>query len=350
MVLGRVVNEGKFYLAPVEDRHAPSVAPVFEYARLHGAWCEQPGGNDADPSSLVRDAGLNWHVTRRPVYTSTADTLTGLGDVLAHGYKALVREDTGVVLGVVTSDYAPIQNQAAAGTVTLLAQRAARTWGLQGDHGPRLTAAAPYGRDRSRGVYVVDLGIAGGGRFLIARNGHGDGSAFAIDYVEIDDAGTVIPIDAPGAGSVKIREGHLGRIKDRLTRRSSSTFAEQWGEHLVNLLVDWAYTEDWPVNRRTHEALVAHLWPGNATTDPRPYGTAVHPREHLLGALEGAGTLGLVYRTICHYVDHDSEARERGDATKDRLERLAAGAGTRLKERALAWLTSHVAPEPDDMP
>ncbi|MGB7448010.1 MAG: hypothetical protein WA892_02665 [Ornithinimicrobium sp.] len=344
------MNEGNFYLVPVEDRQAPSVPPIFEYARLHGAWEEHPGGSDADPSALVQDAGLNWHVTRHPVYTSSSDTLTGLGDVLAQGYKALVREDTGTVLGVVTSDYAPIQNQAAARTVTLLAQRAARSWGLEGDHEPRLAAAAPYGRDRSRGVYVVDLGLSGGRSFLIARNGHGDGSAFAIDYVEIDDAGTVVPIDAPGAGSVKIREGHLGRIRDRLARRSSSVFAEGWGERLVNVLVDWAYTEDWPASRRTHEALVAHLWPGDQSTNPRPYGAAVHPREHLLVALEGAGTLGLAYRTICHYIDHDSEARERGDATKDRLERLAAGAGTRIKERALAWLTSQVAPEPDDMP
>lgn len=350
MALERVVNEGQFYLVPVEDRHGPSVAPVFEYARLHGAWREQPGGSDADPSALVRDAGLDWNVTRRPVYTSTADTLTGLGDVLARGYKALVREDTGAVLGVVTSDYSPIQNHAAASTVTLLAQRAARTWGLQGDYEPRLTAAAPYGRDRSRGLYVVDLGLKGGGSFLIARNGHGDGSAFAIDYVQIHETGTVIPIDFPGPGSVKIREGHLGRIEDRLARRSSGAFAERWGDNLLNMLVDWAYTQDWPVDRRTHEALVSHLWPGDQTTNPRPYGTAVHPREHLLGALEDAGTLGLVYWTICYYIDHDSEARERGDSTKDRMDRLAAGAGTRLKERALAWLTTHVAPEPDDRP
>lgn len=48
------------------------------------------------------------------------------------------------------------------------------------------------------------------------------------------------------------------------------------------------------------------------------------------------------YRRLCSYVDHQSEARERGDLTEDRDEWLALGAGWHFKQRIWRWITDKV--------
>ena len=66
--------------------------------------------------------------------------------------------------------------------------------------------------------------------------------------------------------------------------------------------------------------------------------TLHHPRSHLTEKLAGCTDAATAYSTICRYMDNDSEAREQGDFTKDRDERLALGAGLGHKQRAWTWI------------
>ncbi len=68
----------------------------------------------------------------------------------------------------------------------------------------------------------------------------------------------------------------------------------------------------------------------------------LHPGEYLMdGSLANASNAWEVYVAICAYIDQRSEARERGDATRDRARRLAYGAGNRLKRASWTWLLHH---------
>ena len=66
-----------------------------------------------------------------------------------------------------------------------------------------------------------------------------------------------------------------------------------------------------------------------------------HPGLHLTSVLADCVDPAEVFRLICAYLDNASEACERGDFTKDRDERLALGAGLRLKQQAWRWMVAH---------
>lgn len=96
--------------------------------------------------------------------------------------------------------------------------------------------------------------------------------------------------------------------------------------------------------RRSRDA----LWPQEERAAWGPEGRLVHPREYLLdGRLAGKESCWDVYTQLCAYLDHHSDARERGDATKSRVERLVRGAGEALKARAVELILAHSLEDPD---
>lgn len=340
---GSWLNDGRFYLLPRDKWCDSTIPPVLAYAQRHGYWHVETGGPVPGPAEILNRAGLDWRVLRTPVYATLPGNLPGLGGIPATFYRALVREDTEQVLAVVGRDYSPIQNSTAATAVVDLAQGAWLTWRSEEPQAerPRLVAAAPYGRERAQALYVLDLGIThrrDTTLYLLAHNGHGHGGAMTVNLIATDDVGTVMPLDFPGIAFVERHERHVGNPTDRLTTYGSPAVAGLFADRLRDVLKYWSAVSQRPVTDADKTALVEQLWPGDEKAHPRPGGTAQHPRNHLLNVLSQADTLGAAYGTVCRYLDRVSEAREKGDATKDRWERLAAGAGHRHKERALSWL------------
>lgn len=336
------MHDGRFYLLPRENWCDSTIPPVLAYAERHGYRHTKRDGPVPEPAEILKRAGLDWRVLRTPVYATLPGNLRGLGGIHAAAYQALVREDTEQVLSVVGRDYAPIQNSTAATAVVELAQKAWVTWRTREPQAeqPRLVAAASYGRARAQCLYVFDLGMSQGrdSLHLLARNGHGHGGAMTVNLIATDDVGTVMPLDFPGTAFVERHERHAGNPTDRLTTYGSPAVAGLFAVHLRDVLGYWGEISQRSLTDADKTALVELLWPGDEKVHPRPKGTAQHPRNHLLNALAYADTLGAAYRSVCRYLDRVSEAREKGDATKDRWERLAAGAGNRHKERALSWL------------
>jgi phage/plasmid-like protein (TIGR03299 family) len=155
------------------------------------------------PSSLeeaIALAGLDWQVDQHPVLHETAD-----GPVLIDDVRANVRRDTGAVLGVVSDDYAVVQNEAALGFLT----------GLIGSELHFETAGSLWG---GRAVWALaelpdNMEIGGDAvrRFVLVTTRH-DGTAAVrarVTPMRVVCQNTLTAALA-GAGSDTYRVRHLG--------------------------------------------------------------------------------------------------------------------------------------------
>jgi hypothetical protein len=137
---------------------------------------------------------------------------------------------------------------------------------------------------------------------------------------------------------------HVGRMADRLQLLREGPMIERFLEDFATPR-ERLGEEKWSPDRT--QGLLHELWGGRPNGDPRTSdGRALeaddqvirHPASHLGPDLDQCTTAFEVFRRICSFLDNESEACERGDFTKDRDERLAVGAGTKLKHRAWRWL------------
>lgn len=58
----------------------------------------------------LRESGLDWQVSQRPIYTKVGDEETGFSDILLPQYVANIRDTDNKLLGVVGKDYKVVQN------------------------------------------------------------------------------------------------------------------------------------------------------------------------------------------------------------------------------------------------
>lgn len=140
---GSWLNDGRFYLLPRDKWCESTIPPVLAYAQRHGYWHVETDSPVSGPAELLERAGLDWRVLRTPVYATLPGHLPGLGGIPATAHRALVREDTELVLAVVGRDYSPIQNRTAATAVVDLAPGGWLSWRSEEPQAqrPRLVAA-----------------------------------------------------------------------------------------------------------------------------------------------------------------------------------------------------------------
>lgn len=252
------------------------------------------------------------------------------------GYRALVRPDIGEVMSVVTTAYKEAGNRLVAKTAVGLAR--------QCDRGAALVGAAGFGRTNERTLLVVRVRTSVRRvLLLLVHNSHGGEGAVRFRLVEVDRPdGTVLAPDVPHAA---LSVPHVGAVEKRL---KDLHLRDQVDRYLAETEPEWDRLSDRHWSPRHTKALVRELW-----GDPKPPvvidGRTLepsaswprHPRDHLERSLDDVDDAESAYRRVCRYLDHESEARERGDLTKDRDERLALGAGMRLKERAWTWVVEN---------
>lgn len=129
-------------------------------------------------------------------------------------------------------------------------------------------------------------------------------------------------------------------MRERLNLASTrhDTFIENY---LTETQAQWDQLADTLWTPRHTAALISHLWGPTPDLTPRtapngnqvpvPEGWHRHPGHRLPAQMREVTDAALAYKTICYYLDNESEACERGDFTKDRDERLALGAGNKYK-------------------
>ncbi|MGN7701906.1 hypothetical protein [Cellulosimicrobium sp. 22601] len=312
----------------------PYPEPAFvRFARRLGAAAADPAHDRLDPDRTLRDARLDWLVHRGVVHASAPR-----GSVAAERYQALIRPDTHQLMSVVTRAYTPAEDADVLHAAVALAVRI-DPWGSG------LAGAVGFGQQSERTLCAVrvttvnDLTL-----YLLASNSHGGEGAVLFRLVDVGpEDGTVFVVDSHPATSTVTHSGNVRQKLDRLSCHSS--FVE---DYLKSVPDQWSALEEALWTPRHTVALTKHLWGAKpdlhpTTSDGRPldppHDAHRHPAYHL--RLDRCSDAASAYQRVCQFLDHESEACERGDFTKDRDERLAVGAGNRIKRKAWSWIVEN---------
>jgi len=252
------------------------------------------------------------------------------------GYRALVRPDIREVMSVVTTAYQEADNVLVAETAVGLAR--------QFDPRAELVGAAGFGRTNERTLFVVRVKASvRRALLLLVHNSHRGEGAVRFRLVELDlPDGSVLAPDVPHAA---LSVSHVGAVEKRL---KDLHLHDQVATYLAETERAWGRLGHRFWSPRHTKALVRELW-GHPKPPVAIDGRALepstswprHPKDHLTRSLDDVDDAASAYRRVCRYLDHESEARERGDLTKDRDERLALGTGMRLKERVWDWVVEN---------
>jgi hypothetical protein len=335
----RDARAGRFYLNRLDHLpDYPSETPPFiRFARKLGGGLDLWAGEGATAESLLSTLGLHWSVHVREVLVPSGRGPHGMEQ--ARGYRALVRPDNEQIMSIVTIAYSFAENDWVALATEQLASRL-------GEKEP-LTAAVSFGRNGERTLFAARVtGNEDEALCLLAHNTHGGEGAVRFQLVQADRrTRSVYVLDSAHA---TMTVPHLGDVQDRLIRASDpdrdETFIERY---LVESKPLWDRLRDKLWTPRHSTALIEELWRKTPPlTKTAPNGNEVstgeesshYPGQHLLHRMRDCTDAANAYRTICYYLDNESEACERGDFTKDRDERLALGAANKFKLDAWRWI------------
>lgn len=315
----------------------PDQTPAFlRFATKHGMGLSLWKGEGASARDLVGGAGLHWPVMRREMVVPASPGLTP--DIQVKHYYALVRPDTEQVMSVVTSAYAPAENQWVAEAVENYASRIH-------PQSPMI-AAVGFGRTGDRTLFAARVtGDDHDAICLLAYNSHGGEGAIRFQLVEVDrERQITCVLDTRHASRTF---AHLGDLQNTL-RKGSSTGKSFLAKYLEETTPLWERLENTLWTRRHTSALIKELWGdtpspkvGNGLIEAFDDVKARHPGHHLPDLMESITDAASAYRAICDWIDNRSEACERGDFTKDRTERLALGAGNKYKRDAWRWIRDY---------
>jgi hypothetical protein len=333
----RDTKGGEFLVASEDDRGSGprGVPPFLRFCREWGAVGDLVSEPRCDPRQLLGAAALDWRVDHRPVLTRL-----GLEVSPVSGYEALVRPDREQVMAIVSSAYRVAENVEFAQAVLGLAARH--------DPGAALVGAASFGRHGERTLFACRVTQLSRHEVLVllAHNRHGGEGAARVQLVIADLAAEGVL--TPPATRASYEIPHVGRMRDRLESLHDSSMIDDF---LREISEPRTLLEKAGWSRSRTQRLLHELW-GDPSDDesrsrdgtPRELSDRArrHPAGHLSPDLDGCSTAFDAFRRVCSFLDNESEACERGDFTKDRDERLALGAGTKLKQKAWLWLVGAV--------
>jgi hypothetical protein len=343
----RDTRSGDFHLDK-DPQPAGNALPLLRFASGHGFALDPWEGSNVSVERVLHEADLAWEVDPRPVLVPYSD-----GTALpVRGYRSLVRPrprheviknpamgevDSLQVMSVVTSAYAVAENHWVAEACLALAR--------QFDREASVVAATGFGRTNERTLFAVRLCVSRDDVvLLLAYNQHGGDGAVRFQVVRADRQMNCILVPDADHGAVSVP--HVGDVRERLDRLRFRDLMEKYDAEVTPL---WRDLPDRLWTPRHTAALIKELWGDEPSTDRlTPDGRPLlsdhdlrHPKAHLTRSMHGCTDALTAYRLTCQYLDHRSEACEKGDFTKDRDERLALGAGTKHKQRAWRWIVTN---------
>lgn len=282
-------------------------------------------------------AGLNWPVDRREVLVPSG---RHLGETInATGSRALVRPDTEEIMSVVTNAYSVAENHWIADAMETLVNPLGTS--------PPMLAAVNFGRTNERSMFAARVrGDDNNALCLLAYNQHGGEGAVRFQLVEADRR--TCAVYAPDSMHANWLISHTGNMKKALTSFARYSGKSMIDGYLAETQPIWTRLANTPWDPDATDALIKELWgstPALTTTSPngteRSNGEEVHRHPGHCPMLPDADDAANAYRWICEWLDNHSEACEPRDFTKSRDERLALGAGTKMKHKAWRWIVSN---------
>ncbi|WP_170165773.1 DUF932 domain-containing protein [Terracoccus luteus] len=253
-----------------------------------------------------------------------------------NGYNALVRPDSDQVMSIVTTAYVPADNDEVADAAVSMAHRI--------DPQARLVAAASFGRTNERTLFVIRVTRDENEALcLLAYNSHGGEGAVRFQVVEASRSMCTIFVTSSTNSASAVP--HVGKVRESLKRAGKhSSLLERYLSEVPPL---WGRLADTLWSPRHTRALIQELWGETPTLRPKtsegrdlePNESVFrHPGNVLPSRMDRCDDAANAFRLLCDFIDNESDACERGDFTKDRDERLALGAGNKLKQRAWRWI------------
>ena len=280
----------------------------------------------ATTREAMRDAGLDWEVTKGNLFSAHDDEIVGLD-----GWQTVQRADTGKVLGIVKGRYEPIQNRRLAEFNDVL---------VDASQGERAAVGSAFD---DRRVYCVtqlddiDSSDGGLGVFLVTTNSHDGGTSLSSSVVNVRWActnGLVALSDK--AHTVKIR--HTIKAEERLVEAQrilagvsdylvdTTRIMEQLlaTPVSVNMAGDWIRNDLAPVPDTDHKTAIRN---------------AERKQDELLATLRWGDNLEGIRDTGWGFLNAVAEWNEwTGSGVRRRtrtpMERLIAGSGQDIVHQA----------------
>jgi phage/plasmid-like protein (TIGR03299 family) len=320
---------------------------AFASARIsawHGLGTVTEGAMTAEEAMRIASLA-DWNVRKLPLTATelTADGATSL-EVPQHFATARTHPKTGrtETLGVVGSDYHPVQNEQHAEFLNLLADESGAHFETAGSlkNGRQvfLTMRLPQSLTIG-GNDQVDLYIA-------AINSHDGGSAFrtVVTPVRVVCANTARAAINNARSSFVVR--HTAGAKARIAQaRSALGLTVRYAEEFEKAAQRMIQAE---MTLSELKSVVDELWPVQDNDSPRAktnqrerWGQISNLFEHAETQAGIRGTRWAGYNALTEYANHVAPARGKTEADKmqARAERVISGAATPLMERAFALTT-----------
>lgn len=287
----------------------------------------------ATSAQALEAAGLNWTVSKRPIFYPKGDTLAPM--LKAPEHFMVVRDDNEEPLGAVGENYTPLQNMEAfsfmdaiIGEKAAVYETAGSLWG-----GRRVWALAKLdGVMRVKGEDVLD-------RYLLLSNGHDGWQAVRVALTSVrvvcNNTLTSALAGAKMEGtSVKLRHSRGIGAKVERVRVSLGMVNKAWAqiEEQAQRLAEVKVTG------ATLESFLKGMGfdPKDAKTQDKALDLVKAFETGPGSELESAkGTLWGAVNAVTYYVDHARGWQSRSaDAESARFADLMVGAGARLKGKA----------------
>lgn len=281
-------------------------------------------------------AGLNWTVSDSPIYTS--------GMVEIQNKKAIVRDDTGIPLGVVGSDYVPIQNEILFQTLKELGEfdteLVVETAGSLGQGETVWALAKMPAMSLKMGKDVINP-------YILLMNGHIGNHSLRIlpNSVRVVCQNTLkMALKESSSLSYGFQIKHSSNAMERLliAKNSLKEVCQEW-ENSKKQIEKLA---DTPITDTTIEELISGTFGDKKSKSSRGE-TLNENRNNKIWEnfksptcnVEGtSGTLWSAFNAITEYLDHDSILRSENKTEARFINNLIDGPSIKYKESA--WETA----------
>lgn len=299
-------------------------------------------------SEAIVLAGLNWQVDLRPVAATVTDEASVAVEIPSH--RAVMRMDTGAVLGVVGEDFRPLQNSEAFGFFEPLVAEGLLSLETAGSlrHGRRVWVMARIPGDPAVIVPAADDVVD---PFVLLCHGHDGSLALRVGFnpVRVVCANTLAAAMGHQDGMTSVRHTAgmvpaLDKVRDTIAAqiRCFQDSAEAWRLLAARTCTDAAFT--------TYALRVAAVARGLSDDELREAMPSGRTGARLLGAVrplfEGGagndragvrGTWWAAYNAVTQWLTHERGSGAGSDAEQAarRFEALHLGESRRLSMRAL---------------
>lgn len=283
----------------------------------------------ATAQEAIRAAHLEWTVEKRPVMVDGKSV---------DAYRAVVRTDTGTVLGVTGAQYQPVQNVEAFGFFDAVVGAGQAIYHTAGalHEGRRVWILAKL-PEMLRVAQTDDLVE----KFVLLHTGHDGGSALQMTFTPVRVVcQNTLTLALRSAGSiVKIRHTQSATLRVVEAQRALG-LAVRFYDDLEGLIGRLASV---PVKAQAVAEYYRTLVPDNPEAESNARTENI--RASMLRSFENgrgnrlpgvAGTWWAAYNGTTEYVDHDRSSRGTDESTRrsNRLSSIWFGSGAELKARA----------------